>query len=635
MGRIAKRFKIYFNRDKIFDAIKNGDLKTLDKLIPKGKQSFPSLLNKYGWTPLMQAIRFNRLDIIDFLIERGVDVNEPGSGDNSKPIYFALNSKNGKILEKLIKAGAEVNTQYQYGYSPLHSAATHNNYEAVKILLKHGATVNQMSKPIETPLPDPDDYPDKKCYEEIKKHTEKLNSKKIGDTPIFSAINRGNSDILRLLIDAGADVNGESNIDRSPLFRAIRDGDKEKVRLLLENGADVNITNDEGETALHSAALYGNKEILELLLDYNVDINNRMKDDKTPILMLATGFCDDTEIFKLFVDRGADIYIKDNNDSTVLEHLAGCEKYKDKVINYFISTGYKPQNIRDAIICSSKEKVDEFLKADPEAINKENHFKKTPLILAVIANNMDMVQHLISRGAKVGMVTGNGKTALHYAETVEMAEYLISCGAKVVFEKKDVNSVLYPLKPIDVMDFLISRGADVNLPDETTSILSIAVILKQPGYYIKYLIEREANLEDKTPGNMLTPLQWAIFTGYTDAVKALVEAGANLNIKGKISGNTPLHAASESGYSKIVKILIDCGANTEERNKDYQTPLHEAVWGFTNNRDSNKKETIKFLLEAGANINAKDKYNWTPLNYAVWRWNDDIAEYLKANGGEE
>jgi hypothetical protein len=86
------------------------------------------------------------------------------------------------------------------------------------------------------------------------------------------ALRDGNTEILKLLLSNGANVNAAGSF--SPLYKAVHSGKVEIVTLLLEYGANVNVANQYG-TALHTAVRSGNVEIVTLLLEYGADVNEK------------------------------------------------------------------------------------------------------------------------------------------------------------------------------------------------------------------------------------------------------------------------------------------------------------------------------------------------------------------------
>ncbi|MFO8042099.1 MAG: ankyrin repeat domain-containing protein [Alkalispirochaeta sp.] len=106
-------------------------------------------------------------------------------------------------------------------------------------------------------------------------------------TPLLMAAEQGHMEIVRYLVEeANADVNAttpESRGEITPLRYAISNEDYEMVRFLVENGADVNQANGSGWTPIMTAARVGNREILQYLLDEGADVRARTDDGTTPV----------------------------------------------------------------------------------------------------------------------------------------------------------------------------------------------------------------------------------------------------------------------------------------------------------------------------------------------------------------
>jgi ankyrin repeat protein len=111
-----------------------------------------------------------------------------------------------------------------------------------------------------------------------------------GFTPLHIAAFAHNADATRALLAAGADVNQlatASFAQVTPLGTAATFGATEVVRVLLEHGADTERTSDHGNTPLHSAAANGNREIVELLLGNGATAGAVTAEGKTPTDLAA------------------------------------------------------------------------------------------------------------------------------------------------------------------------------------------------------------------------------------------------------------------------------------------------------------------------------------------------------------
>ena len=120
-----------------------------------------------------------------------------------------------------------------------------------------------------------------------------------GFTPLGLACYFGQSEVARYLVLKGADVNLPSNngFQVYPIHSAVAGSYNDIVRMLLENGAQVNVKQQAGATPLHSAAQSGNLELLILLLEKGAETNIRMEGGKLPAdLAREKGFEEISEI---------------------------------------------------------------------------------------------------------------------------------------------------------------------------------------------------------------------------------------------------------------------------------------------------------------------------------------------------
>lgn len=159
-----------------------------------------------------------------------------------------LEDGNYVAFESALKAGFDPNCKTSRSCNPLYFAAVGNKPEFVEVLLEHGAD------------------PDAACD---------------GMTPLRMAV--GNDEIyefhiekkvriVRALIESGANVNLMSgltpSIQSTPLHRAVQLGDTQTARILLEAGADLNLPDYKGESSLDSAVALGKKEMIDLLKEF-------------------------------------------------------------------------------------------------------------------------------------------------------------------------------------------------------------------------------------------------------------------------------------------------------------------------------------------------------------------------------
>ena len=106
-----------------------------------------------------------------------------------------------------------------------------------------------------------------------------------GFTPLGFAVFFSQPEIVKALLDAGADVNlpSRESMKVTPLASAAAAKQTEIARVLLANGADVNARAAGGHIPLHEASANGNVELVKLLIDSGADVNAKTDDGKTPL----------------------------------------------------------------------------------------------------------------------------------------------------------------------------------------------------------------------------------------------------------------------------------------------------------------------------------------------------------------
>ena len=186
--------------------------------------------------PLIDAVRCRHSENVKLLLDKGADVNIP-SANGRTPLFYADRKE---IAELLISRGADVNWQDEHWQTPIFD----KDKEVVELLISKGANVNVRGD----------------C----------------GQTPLSVALMRGElrNEIAKLLISKSANVNYHEYFNQpacknwrgdTTLTAVVDRKNTEMVKLLLEKGANVNEKNAEGKTPLDIALKEGYTEIVELL----------------------------------------------------------------------------------------------------------------------------------------------------------------------------------------------------------------------------------------------------------------------------------------------------------------------------------------------------------------------------------
>jgi hypothetical protein len=138
-----------------------------------------------------------------------------------------------------------------------------------------------------------------------------------GATPLHWAANGGNLDMMRLLIQNGANVNQRQNNGWTPAHSAA-DGDRyESIRILMEQGADVNALSQNGNAPIHVAAMSGRCGAIEFLHTAGVDVDSPNTDGNTPLAVAA--WYGQMAAGRLLIAVGADIHHQNKAGKTALD----------------------------------------------------------------------------------------------------------------------------------------------------------------------------------------------------------------------------------------------------------------------------------------------------------------------------
>lgn len=286
-------------------------------------------------------------------------------------------------------------------------------------------------------------------------------------TPLFTAVTKENEELIRLFLEKGADVNfGNRYNFGAPLHQASAIGRCDFVKLLLENGADVNkVSGPIRNTALFLASLKGHYDIVEVLLAKKADTSLVNNQNETPLDVACQN--GHLKIVKALVDNGADLNWSGRWEGTPL--IYACQEHHYDIVKLLLDRG---ANI------------------NPVGCSRPLH---TPLYHAALYGNTNVVKLLLQQGADINWPKTNGDTALHavcYRGHRDLAEILLDMGAELNRPSIDGKSPLYIACATGhsrIVKLLLERGADVNEDIESSWDLSWHTPL--------YMALREGNRE--------------------------------------------------------------------------------------------------------------------------------------------
>jgi ankyrin repeat protein len=240
-------------------AIDHGDVSRARTLLQNGAS--PDAEDDDGNSALMLAVSRGDVELVKLALARHPDVNHSNEV-GATALHFAIDDAAKTKL--LLDAGANPNVEDRLGLTPLQLAAGRDDGAAVvELLLAHGANAKRVDARV-------GGSPASAASLLFTRGADPQTP-----TALAVAANRGNVDVMRMLIAHGVDLNGRAELGMTPLMWAAQMGHPEAVALLLQHGANPNLAETFNKsTALMQAAASDRADasIVKALLDAHADV---------------------------------------------------------------------------------------------------------------------------------------------------------------------------------------------------------------------------------------------------------------------------------------------------------------------------------------------------------------------------
>jgi ankyrin repeat protein len=460
---------------------------------------------------LLDVVRGGRTEAVRALLEQGADANET-EADGTTALLQAVGTRSPELVELLLNAGADVASVNRYGMSALHLAARNADARMVRALLDAGADPSIALPEGETVLmaaarsgnaevvaallagrqvPRSGDYGSAAVV--LNAADPNQIESWHGQTALMWATAGGHVEVMRLLIDAGADIDQASSRIDAPevaterrqggfvyaeipegrltaLHFAARQGELEAVEALIAAGADLNVADNYGTTPVVLATLNGHLGVAAALLEAGADPNIQDRYGRTVLFVATdlntldvnprppppiTGGYTPVDIVRLVLERGAqvDLAISDEGlpawvaqggahnpalggGATALFRAAMSGDLE--IMNLLLAAGADPNIVTKEQPCRMPGAACEYtnmLRPDGQT---------TPFMAAAgvawrlgisrgrEADAIEAMRILLERGADINHKNQAGHTALHgaaYRQAPRIAEFLVENGA--------------------------------------------------------------------------------------------------------------------------------------------------------------------------------------------------------------
>lgn len=411
-------------------------------------------VDRAGFAPIHLASRLpDRLEFLKLLVAKpDVDLDMPKRnwwGNTERSISKALTalslaSQRGESLavEVLLRAGANPGTLSDIGETPLHHAAQCRNATIARLLLEYGACVNVFTRHCSpgTPLGIAAKNGDEEMVDILLKHKADPTIEEAYevDGPLIQALQTGepNLAIIQQILEAQVKptLNPYGSMRGQPLTLAVRRGKIDLVRLLLDHGADLSrwLGPSERLSPLHAAVAEGHLDICKLLLERQPELVNAQ-------------------------------YEQGVQASSPL-HLA-CNRKRAAIVKFLLEKGARAEQTsfhfqESCLLVASGvghlETVQTVLEAAPQMVNLESLDGETPLSRACMQKNVRVVDMLLQAGAEISKMDEYGTSCIGpkffdgTTRVGQVLELLVRFGL-------DLNSVI-TTRGLTVLGLAIAHG---------------------------------------------------------------------------------------------------------------------------------------------------------------------------------
>ena len=228
---------------------------------------------------------------------------------------------------------------------------------------------------------------------------------------LFRAVSLNDFTATVQAVKSGALINATDRFGHSPLHFTAFKGNAQILQFLLRNGGDPDVKGRHNSTPLHSAAWGRNMAALEVLLEEGADVNARTEEGETP--GMTASLRGEKDILEILFALSADPHAEDDHGTNLID-LAAAGGHS-AIVNLLRKMGVKNKNpLHVAAGLGDVKKVKALLNGGRD-VNERDSFGATPLLIAIVSGQEEVVDFLISRKANPKIAAKDGYTLMHGA----------------------------------------------------------------------------------------------------------------------------------------------------------------------------------------------------------------------------
>jgi len=452
-------------------AASNGSIPIVQQILEAG--AVINLRNTDGVTALMHAAVLSHVDVVNHLLNAGADLHATDN-DGFDALVAAATGGSAAVSQLLLDKGLDVNVMAGSGGAPLSIAAKAGAADCVKVLLEAKALVDARAQPSEAfsaEIANLQAQSDEGMTEpEIDAKRQRIDAYfEAGTTALMHAAALGHTEVVKLLVDAGADASLTDPSGQTPLIYAANSGSVRSVVLLLESKtANPNDMVGEGANAmplLVHAMASGAESISELLIQHGAKVD-AVEGGVAPLLLAAQA--GSTKLVSLLIDKGVDLTAKSESGVTPLMILAAAGHARG--VKLLVEAAKSAEGATEEVVAAYVDATTENGTAALHTAARQAHVK--------------VVTELVAAGASVHTRDLGGQTALGsaYDGLQAVAKYVEEALQEysATADRKLGNDMLARAggPHIEVMELLLAQGAESSLIDKEGNTVDATAIVQ-------------------------------------------------------------------------------------------------------------------------------------------------------------